>query len=282
MTHAKTAIPASAGRRERAKFWHADDIGRLELLRARYVSHTFPRHVHEGYVIGVIEAGVEAFTYRGTLYHAPAGSIVLINPDTVHTGHAGDENGWIYRTLYPSRDLVRNIAAQMADRHTGLPWFPEPVIRDAHLARLIRNMHITLETSDAALERETRFIWAVSRLIDRHAANAPPTRPGRGDQRAVERIREYLCAHYRDNIPLDRLAALVGLSPFYLTRLFTQSTGLPPHAYLTQVRVERAKTLLRRGRSLTDTALAAGFSDQSHLTRHFKRIVGVTPGQYAS
>lgn len=282
MTHEQTSIPSSGGRIERAKFWHADDIGRLELLKAKYVSHTFPRHVHEGYVIGVIESGVEAFYYRGTLYNAPAGSIVLINPDTVHTGHAGDERGWTYRTLYPSRDLLAGIAAQIADRPSGQPYFPDPVIRDPYLANLIRRMHMTLETSASVMERETRFMWAIGRLIDRHALNRPPAKRTSGDQRAVKKIRDFMAAHFSDNISLDRLSELADLSPYYLTRLFTRSTGLPPHAYLTQVRIERAKDLLRKGNPLSQVAHAAGFADQSHLTRHFKRIVGVTPGKYVA
>ena len=221
MTHEKTAIPASSADSEQAKFWHANDIGRLELLKARYVSHTFPRHVHEEYVIGVIEAGVEAFYTGGGVHTAPAGSIVLINPDTVHTGHAGDKTGWTYRTLYPARGLITGIAAQMADRPVAPPYFPNPVIRDVRLARLIRRLHMTLETSASAIERESLFIHTMSRLIDRHAQNRPVIKKAAGDQRAVRQVKDYIAAHFQENISLRRMAARVCLSPYYLTRLFT-------------------------------------------------------------
>ncbi len=89
--------------KESATFWQAPDIGDLELLKATYVSHMFARHTHEGYVIGVIEQGVEVYDYRGATHFALPGDIVIINPDMVHTGHAGVKTGWRYRMFYLTR-----------------------------------------------------------------------------------------------------------------------------------------------------------------------------------
>jgi AraC-like DNA-binding protein len=93
-------------------------------------------------------------------------------------------------------------------------------------------------------------------------------------------VREYLEAQYTENISLDAIARIANLSPFYLIRTFRKCTGLPPHEYLTQIRIARAKTLLAQGNAISQVADNTGFADQSHLTRYFKRIVGVTPGQY--
>ncbi|MBD2027827.1 helix-turn-helix domain-containing protein [Leptolyngbya sp. FACHB-711] len=79
---------------------------------------------------------------------------------------------------------------------------------------------------------------------------------------------------------LEQLAELTHLNRSYLIRVFSKAVGMPPYTYLTQVRVEKAKELLRQGMSAAETAIAVGMADQSHLNRHFKRIVGVTPGQY--
>jgi AraC-like DNA-binding protein len=95
-------------------------------------------------------------------------------------------------------------------------------------------------------------------------------------------VRHYLEAHYMDNPSLETLAQIAGLSPFHFVRVFRQATGLPPHTYLTQLRINRAKAQLQAGDPIADVAAATGFSDQSHLTRRFKRIVGVTPGQFVS
>lgn len=267
--------------REQTKFWRAADIGDVDLLKATYVTHTFAKHTHAGYVIGVIEGGVEAFEYRGQTHHAPAGSVVVINPDEVHTGYAGDEGGWVYRTLYPEADLLKQIAGQMRDSAGHYPFFTEAVIDDPRLTALVRRLHHTLEKSPAALDREVAFTEAVAHLIRHHADDRPLIRAPGAEHSAVKLAQDFLESHYAENISLEQLAALVNLSPYYFTRVFSRSVGIPPHTYLTQVRVERAKALLSVGLPISQVAAETGFVDQSHLTRHFKRIVGVTPGQYA-
>lgn len=266
--------------REQTKFWPAPDIGDMELLKATYITHTFSKHVHVGYVIGVIETGAQGFQYRGRKHYAPAGSIVVINPETVHTGHAADLNGWTYRMMYPGPDLIRDVARQMGDESGRQPYFPQAVIEDAALAKLLHRTHLMLETSRSTLARESTFTWAMGQLIARHAQRCPRIDRTAGDHRAVRRLKSFMQSRYGDNLTLGQLSAEVDLSPFYLTRLFTRSTGLPPHAYLTQVRIEKAKVLLRREMPIPEVALETGFVDQSHLNRHFKRIVGVPPGQY--
>src|SRR5262249_49927670 len=145
-----------------------------------------------------------------------------------------------------------------------------------------RRLHLLLEWSDATLERESQLFATFACLLARHAAERPEPRPVRSEPGCVALARSYLEAHLKDNVHLDELARLTNLSPFHLLRVFQRETGLPPHAYLTQLRVGRAKILLAAGLPLLRVAQDSGFSDQSHLTRHFKRLVGVTPGRYAS
>ena len=265
---------------EQTKFWLAQDVGNVELLRATYITHSFTRHVHEGFAIGIIEGGAEAFYYRGAMHVASAGSIVLINPGEVHTGHAAGQTGWTYRMLYPEADLLRQAASNVAGRPRDIPYFPQPIIKDAYLTGLIRNLHIVLEQSVSPLERQTHFLETLGQLVLRHADDRPSAAPPTGEHRAVKRARTYLEGHYPENVSLIQLAEVSDLSPFHLTRIFSQTVGLPPHAYLTQVRISRAKSLLQQGWSIAQVAFETGFADQSHLTRHFKRIVGVTPGQF--
>jgi len=265
---------------EQTKFWLAQDIGQVELLRARYITHAFSRHTHEGFAIGIIEQGAEQFYYRGATHVAPAGSIVLINPGEVHTGHAAGDDGWVYRMLYPEAGLLQQAASEAAGRDRGIPYFPEPVIKDAYLTQLIRNLHRTLEESDSHLARQAQFLETLVQLVLHHADDRPGMSPINGPHRAVQQARAYLEAHFTENITLAELTQVAGLSRFHLTRLFRQALGLPPHAYLTQVRVRQAKALLVADLPIAQVAAETGFTDQSHLTRHFKRVVGVTPGQY--
>ena len=92
--------------RERARLWRDTALGDLDLLSARYITHRFAPHFHEGYAIGVIVEGAETFSYRGRTEVAPAGHIVIVNPGEIHTGSAVAESGWTYRMLYPSCELI--------------------------------------------------------------------------------------------------------------------------------------------------------------------------------
>ena len=264
---------------ERARYWRADDLGGLELLRATYTSHRFAPHSHPGYVIAVIEAGVHAFAFRGSVAVAPAGSVVLVNPDERHTGHGYAGHGWSYRVLYPDAELLRQVLPDPRGRRPDVPRFRSPVVRDPALGAHVAALHAALEEPGASLEREWRLLEVLAAAVAHHTDRAPWAGGGR-EPAAVRRARDLLDAHLADNVSLDRLATEVGLSPFHLARVFRRDVGLAPHESVLQQRVGRAKGLLRAGAAPAQVAAEVGFYDQSHLNRHFKRRVGVTPVQY--
>jgi len=285
---ARRLLPDSVGSRgleledgrERARFWRLPDLHGLEVLHATYLTHTFARHTHDGFVVGIIERGVEAFYYRGATRLAPAGSIVVVEPGEMHTGQAGSRLGWTYRVLYPEAVLLQRAAVALGGSPDRVPSFPA-VIEDPALYALFQQLHATLDGSASALERESGLTLALARLVARHG-DSRLALPSTGRERgAVELVRHYLETHYGENPSLDELARLAGLSPFHLLRVFRRALQLPPHAYLTGVRIARAKALLAAGWPVARVATETGFVDQSHLTRQFKRLVGVTPGQYA-
>jgi AraC-like DNA-binding protein len=256
-------------------------LSNLELLRATFITHTFAPHIHDGYAIGVVEKGAERFKYRKNLHVAPEGSVVVINPGEMHTGEATSAEGWSYRMLYPDISLLQRAALDVSGKALDIPYFPEPVIYDPTLARALAQLHATLATSPSNLERESLFIWTLAHLIRRHARTRPGPLLRATEHVPMLRVRAYLEEHFTENVSLEELAALVNLSPFYLLRIFRETVGLPPHSYLTQLRISHAKRLIGSSMSLAEVAAAVGFSDQSHLNRHFKALVGVTPGQYA-
>jgi AraC-like DNA-binding protein len=184
--------------------------------------------------------------------------------------------------LYPAPELLAAAAAELAGRPNRgrIPFFAAPVVHDPAVAQLLRDLHLALEQPAPALERQTRLLAALCALIARHADDPPAPRPAASADHAVHLTRDYLEAHYAENISLHDLAHVAGLSPYHLARVFRRATGLPPHAYLLQTRVARAKALLARGWPPVRVAHATGFADQSHFTRGFARIVGVTPGRY--
>ena len=265
---------------ETAKFWKAEEFDSLELLRARYIQHRFAPHAHPTFAIGVITYGIETFKLGPQLHAAPAGTLALVNPGEVHTGQAGDARGWKYHVFYPSAAVMQRAATLVADKPQPVPYFPKAVVQDEMVADLLIRLHHTLEHSISPLERESRFLWAMGQLVQRHGA-ARPVATVPKDRRAIQRARDFLEYHYSQPITLEELAQQAHLSSFHFLRVFRELVGLPPHAYLTQVRVLRAKQLLAVGNPIAQVAQDVGFVDQSHLNKHFKRIVGVTPKLYA-
>ena len=268
-------------KREYTKFWRVPHIEGLELLHATYVTQNFSRHMHECYAFGVVEQGVQAYYYRGDNHQAAPGSIVNCVPGEVHTGHAATESGWTYRMFYPSPEILQTVASDVAGTPRDIPFFQQTIIQDRDLAwRLLALHHALEDPATPRVEHQSRLLAALASLIVRHADDPPrPARPG-DEPGPIRRVRELIHERYQENISLDDLATVAHLSPFYLVRVFTNQVGLPPHAYLIQTRVMRACRLLRAGVPVAQAALDVGFVDQSHLHRHFKRIMGVTPGTY--
>jgi AraC-like DNA-binding protein len=265
---------------EIARYWQHGAVQGVDLLRARFVTHRYGRHAHETYTFGLIEAGVEEFDYGGSLLRAGPGGVALLNPDTVHTGQAGTPAGWTYRVLYPEINVVSGIAAELGWQR-GTPWFPETVLYHPATAALLSRAHQAAEHGDR-LASSSLLTAALTRLLQAHAAAQPAdTRePVSRAPASVQTVRELLPERLADAPSLAELAALTGLSQFALLRAFRRETGMPPHAYLNQLRVRRARVLLDSGVAPADVAAQTGFADQAHLTRHFKRMVGVPPAAY--
>lgn len=274
--------PVNSERRGIKKsFWTVRELDGLQLIHSDFTEHVFPRHYHDTYVVGFHDVGGEEFLCRGASHVSLTGSVILINPGETHTGHSADRGVWIYRALYPSEKLLRDLAKQITGREQSAPFFPNPVAYNPRLARKLLDAHRASETSRCSLEGQTKLLLALAHLITRFADSKHAPRPAGKETRAVRAAREYIEARYAEHPTLQDLSSVAGLNPFYLVRVFRAEVGLPPHEYLTQVRVGRAMKLLSRGLPIASVALETGFVDQSHLTSRFRRIVGVTPKQFA-
>ncbi len=266
--------------KEITKYWSNGDLGDLDCLYAEYSTFSFAPHFHEGFAIAVIERGADVFDYRGAERIAAAGDIMLINPAEVHTGHAIDERGWAFRIMYVDPELMRNVRREITGKTSDVPFFSKTVVRDDATAKGILRLHHALENSTSHLERESLFLLAMTQLVTRHADSESNIRKTGNEHSAVARARDYFHANSCKNITLEELANIAFLSPFHLLRVFREETGITPHAYQTQIRIERAKYLLREGFTITQTALATGFFDQAHFSKQFKRYVGISPGKF--
>ncbi|MEZ0091974.1 AraC family transcriptional regulator [Streptacidiphilus sp. EB129] len=263
---------------ESAHYWQHPALPGVDLLRAHYVRHSFGKHTHDGYVLASITAGVEAFQYRGGLEVAPAGSVALVEPGRVHTGHAGVPDGWSYQVLYPNAAQLEAVAAELG-ASPGAPGFATAVVHDDELTRLVQQTHRAAEQNQA-LAASTFLRLALVRAVRRHSSQPLVREIPADGLGAATAARDLLVSRLDAPPTLEQLAEAVGARPFPLLRAFRTTYGLPPHAWLTQERVRTARGLLDAGGAPADVALAVGFVDQAHLTRHFRRILGVPPGAY--
>jgi AraC-like DNA-binding protein len=160
--------------------------------------------------------------------------------------------------------------------------FKSSLVRDQVLAARLARLFASLIESSSLLQNESVLLSVVARLATNHFAPGHALGAARREHAAVARAKEWLDANFAQNVTIRELANLAGLSPYYLVRAFHKQMGLPPHRYQTNVRVNRARKLLMSGASPSEVAYDTGFCDQSHLTRCFKRTLGVTPGSYVA
>ncbi|MFS4094565.1 AraC family transcriptional regulator [Streptomyces sp. AF1A] len=259
--------------------WTRARLGRggppLDLLTANFRRHTYAPHAHDEYTIGVCVGGTEVIDYRGGHIRTGPGTIVVLDPGEMHTGGPGNAtDGYAYRALYAEPSLLTDGTLG------GLPHFREPLLDDPELAAALRLAHTELSACPDPLEAESRIPWLLTALACRHST-ARPVRdriPGAGAIALT--VRDRLADELTDPPSLALLAADLGLSRYQLLRAFRTTMGIPPYAWLAQYRVNRARTLLAAGLRPAEVAGLVGFADQAHLTRWFRRVLGVTPAAY--
>jgi AraC-like DNA-binding protein len=268
--------------RDWATYWRSPD-GQLEAMHAYFRGHVYHRHSHETYSFGVTETGAQAFTCRGAGHVSAAGMVMAFNPDDPHDGHTATSGGFTYRMIHLRPDLLTDVLADMTGRAGSRPLFSAPVISDPAFGPALRRLHVALTGPASALERAERLTAAVA-IAARHAAS--PQRPAAGlltarDQAAAaDRVRAFLHDSYAGPATLADVAAAAGCSRFAAYRAFRGRHGLSPSEYQRQLRLRAARRDLASGVAVADAAAAAGFADQAHLTRWFRRCYGITPGAY--
>ncbi|MFJ9378743.1 helix-turn-helix domain-containing protein [Streptomyces sp. NPDC101455] len=248
----------------------------LDLLTARFDRHVYAPHAHEEFTIGVCVDGSELIDYRGGHIRTHPGSIVVLAPGEMHTGGPGTTtDGYAYRALYADPGLLTDGILGAA-----LPHFREPLLDDAELAVALRVAHTQLSLCPDPLEAESRLPWLLTALTRRHSTSRPVSDEIPGAAWVAHAVRDRLADELLTPPSLSSLAADFGLSRYQLLRAFRTTMGIPPYAWLAQYRVTRARGLLDAGGRPAEVAAQVGFADQAHLTRWFRRVLGVTPAAY--
>ncbi len=253
----------------------------IEVIRAHFEGHAYDPHWHDSYLIGFTEQGVQQFHCRRALFSSVPGQTFFLEPGDIHDGHAPTPGGFTYSTLYLEPAWLEKALPGLFEQAPAdcLPGVPRTQPDDPGLLPCIANALQALRDGEPRMVRDA----ALDALLERisHSLHWRQRLSGNPQIASVAlRARDYLHAHFHENIGLDELAQVCGVDRFRLSRAFKAAFGIAPHGYLIQLRLVRARRLLAIGTSPADVASDLGFADQSHLGRWFRRANGLTPGAY--
>jgi AraC-like DNA-binding protein len=256
------------------KFWRSDALPHIEareIFDGRDVCYA--PHMHEAFSIGAITGGTSTYVNGKHAERIGAGSVVVMNPGDVHACNPVDAEPWSYRMLYVDAHWLTRV-------QSGKDWRPYAIAstRDGALFFGLNGLAETLfDESAGAFEKECA---ALTFFTDMHARLAAGSTASGAAQPSLARVAETIREHCNAPIGIQDLCDVSGLSASHLIRAFKARFGMTPHAYQMNWRIEYCRAQLKRGRALADVAADAGFADQAHMQRTFKRLVAATPGQY--
>ncbi|MEW2389966.1 AraC family transcriptional regulator [Streptomyces venezuelae] len=253
--------------------WRPRVPGVVEVFHAHFTEHAYPMHVHDVWTLLIVDDGAVRYDLNRRERGTPGDTVSLLPPQVPHNGSPATAHGFRKRVVYLDTPVL--------DASLIGPAVDDPDITDPLLRRRIGQLHGALGRPGDELEAESRLALVGERLRGhlRPRARLSVPEPGRG---VAHNLRELLDARVLDGVTLGEAAEEVRAHPTHLVRAFSAAFGIAPHQYLMARRVERARRLLLDGTPPAAVATEVGFYDQAHLNRHFKRVVGVPPGRYAS
>lgn len=249
----------------------------FQLTDNRYADFAFPRHFHEHYSIQIIHEGTNiGFTERKE-YQVQRHGLLIINPGEIHGGTTPKESTLHYTTFRIDPSVVDAIMVQNHITRSGTVFFDTLPIYCQHLSRLVLEILGALHTQNPDPTEEI-FTSLIVQLITTHS-NHNKVCNGAEEHPAIRRAQEYIHANYNQSFTLMDLAKEAFISPYHLIRQFKKVRGVTPFQYLRNLRVEKAKKLMRQY-SISEAANSVGFCDHSHFLKSFKHIEGLAPSCY--
>jgi len=264
--------------RNASRYWLDPCLRGLSLLRADFTTHEFAPHYHDALLVAVTEDGGAEVAAAGVQDEVHRAALLVVGPAEPHSSRMSRSVRWRYRSFYLMRSALDGVATDL-----GVARFPSlrsGVLRQPELVERFLRLHRALEAGADDLLQGQLLVDAFGHLVAERATADRPRSLRASDRAALRAVVELMRERHAERLALPVLAASAGMTQFQLIGLFRAGTGMTPHAYLTQIRLGAACHHLRRSRPIAEAAAAAGFYDQSALTRHFKRAYGMTPMQY--
>jgi AraC-like DNA-binding protein len=264
---------------EHVRIWRPAGEERVLLMAGR--TRGYAVEPRGDYVFGIVE-GQPMRSRRGRERRiVQPGQLVAWDPSAAHTGSSATAAPWSSRLMIVDTTGLARLAGDQEDELERDIDFPDPVLSDSELSGSFLRMHLALDSGSTLLERDVRLTGWLRDVVERCSTIARSRRTlSPRDGRALRLAQDYLSDRLDRNVGLDELAAAAGIGKFRLVRLCKERTGLPPHALQLAYRLQAARRRLEAGEPIAETAIATGFTDQSHLHRHFQRSLGLTPGAY--
>ncbi|QWU13838.1 AraC-type DNA-binding protein [Paenibacillus sophorae] len=252
---------------------------KVEVYRFEGIMQKFPNHFHDYYVIGFIEQGKRHLLCKNEEYIINSGDVVIFNPQDPHACEQIDGNTLDYRCLNIQPEVMRQYVLEITGMEY-LPCFTPTVLYRSELAISLHDLHLMVLEGQPDFQKEELFLLLLEQLLREYSDVSAPG-PSQEITSEIKIICEYIESHFAQSITLNHLSKLTGLSKYHLLRSFTRQKGISPYSYLATIRINHAKRLLEQGVPPIDVAIQTGFSDQSHFTNFFKKLIGLTPKQYA-
>jgi len=250
----------------------------IEAYNFKGIMQKFPNHFHEYYVIGFIESGQRYLSCKNKEYIIETGDLVLFNPSDNHTCNQVDGRPLDYRCINIKQDVMRKVTLEITGKDY-IPYFSKPVLFHSDLVPSLRELHLMVMQEITDLKKEELFLLIIKDLIAEFSCTVSLLSTQEPNTE-IKTVCDFLESNYMKNITLNELSALTGLSKYYLLRSFTKQKGISPYCYLETIRIGKSKKFLEQGIAPIDVALQTGFTDQSHFTNFFKKLIGLTPKQY--
>lgn len=254
-----------------------DEELKLEAYHFEGIVQPFPNHFHDYYVIGFIENGMRCLSCKNQKYEIRKGNILLFNPNDNHSCIQRDESFFDYRGLNIKKEIMMNFTEEITGKKY-LHVFSENVIFNEELNSCLRSLHQMIMNGSKEFEKEELLLFLISALVGQYGQPFEKTIPGCAKE--IEKTCLFMEQHYAEHISLSGLAEYSGLSKSTLLRSFIKSKGITPYRYLQAIRINKAKELLEKDISPLETAMLAGFSDQSHFSKFFNMFIGLSPATY--
>ncbi|MDD3224885.1 MAG: AraC family transcriptional regulator [Clostridium sp.] len=250
----------------------------VETYNFKGIMQKFPNHFHDYYVIGFIEKGKRQLSCKNKQYIIETEDLMLFNPGDNHTCEQIDGGTLDYRCINIKEDVMKKVVFEITGKKY-LPNFSEVVLFHNELVSSLRELHLMIMQDEKNLKKEELFLFIIEQLISEYS-DLVFKKAVQEVNREIKTVCDYLENNYMENITLNQLSSITGLSKYYLVHSFTKQKGISPHNYLQTIRIGKAKKLLENGVMPIDVAIKTGFTDQSHFSNFFKKLIGLTPKQY--